>query len=137
MTQNEPKFHAGLLMMGTTKRVMTIRRGTTKRVMIKKMMTKTAMVRIKSSGASRLSYRSYVSGIRWLRKHTCLSLAPARTSALISSKLKPWRLVVASVRSSSRSGQVEFLESCMFFPRIPVDTRSDIFWLAKRFLLEH
>lgn len=93
---------------GTIQRV-TIRRVTT-RVMIEKMMTKNAMVRIKLSGASRLSSRSCVSEIRWLQKRIYRSLAPARTSALISSKLKPWRLVVASVRFSSRSDQVEFLE---------------------------
>lgn len=43
---------------------MIVRKGTTKRVMIEKMMTKTAMVRIKLSGASRLSSRSCVSEIR-------------------------------------------------------------------------
>lgn len=120
VTQNEPKFRAGLLMMMTTRRMMTkrrgtIRRGTTRRMITEKMMTKTTMVRIKSSGASRLSYPSYVSETRWLQKRIYRSLAQARTSVLISSKPRPWRLVVAWVRSSSRSDQVESLGWCMFF----------------------
>lgn len=63
MTQNEPKFHIGLLLTMTIRRMMTVRREAI-RMMVEKMMAKTTMVRIELPGASQLSYPSYVSEIR-------------------------------------------------------------------------